>query len=237
MNGQAKKMTVLVVDDYYIICNLLKSYLRDQLIEVITCSNGVEGVKKAYEVKPDLIFLDLFMPDLDGIKMLQVIRSIEQLKKTPVIVISANTNRTNVLNAIEAGADRVISKPLKKEIILKNLSELLGIDLLPAENKIEIETVEDAELIKQLQKDFLDFFNSRKTEFETALINRNGNSLRKFIHDMKGIGGAIGYPELTSISADIQDDLLVKETDWDIIKLKCGKIMCIVGEIENRLNG
>jgi CheY-like chemotaxis protein len=177
------------------------------------------------------------MPDLDGIKMLQVIRNVEQLKKTPVIVISANTNRTNVINAIEAGADRVISKPLKKEIILKNLSELLGIDLLPAENKIELETVEDAELIKQLQKDFLAFFNSRKTEFETALINRNSNSLRKFIHDMKGIGGAIGYPELTSISADIQDDLLVKENDWDIIKLKCGKIMCIVGEIENRLNG
>ncbi|MGE5860580.1 MAG: hypothetical protein ACM34J_08485, partial [Ignavibacteria bacterium] len=125
----------------------------------------------------------------------------------------------------------------KKEIILKNLSELLGIDLLPAENKIEIETVEGAELIKQLQKDFLDFFNSRKTEFETALINKNGNSLQKFIHDMKGIGGAIGYPELTSISADIQDDLLVKENDWDFIKIKCGKILSIVEEIKKALNG
>jgi CheY-like chemotaxis protein len=237
MNGQAKRMTVLVVDDYFIICSLLKSYLKDHLIDVITCSNGVEGVKKAYEVKPDLIFLDLFMPDLDGIKMLHVIRSIEQLKKTPVIVISANTNRTNVLSAIEAGADRVISKPLKKEIILKNLSELLGIDLLPAENKIVIKTIEDTELIKQLQKDFLDFFNSRKTEFEAALINRSGNSLRKFIHDMKGIGGAIGYPELTSISAEVQDDLLVKDTDWEFIKIKCGKILSIVDEIENALNG
>jgi HPt (histidine-containing phosphotransfer) domain-containing protein len=88
-----------------------------------------------------------------------------------------------------------------------------------------------------LQKDFLDFFNSRKTEFETALINKNGNSLRKFIHDMKGIGGAIGYPELTSISADIQDDLLVKETDWDFIKIKCGKILSIVEKIEKALNG
>lgn len=237
MNGQPKRMTVLVVDDYYIICNLLKSYLRDHLIEVITCSNGVEGVKKAYEVKPDLIFLDLFMPDLDGIKMLHVIRSIEQLKKTPVIVISANTNRTNVLSAIEAGADRVISKPLKKELILKNLSELLGIELVPAENKIEIQTVEDAELTKELQKNFLNLFNSRKTEFETALINRSGNSLRKFIHDMKGIGGAIGYPELTSISAEVQDDLLVKDTDWECIKIKCGKILSIVDEIENALNG
>ena len=237
MSESDPKIKVLVVDDYYIICNLLKTYLRDYQIEVITCSNGVEGIKIAYEAKPNLIFLDLLMPDLDGIKMLHVIRSIEQLKKTPVIVISANTNRSNVLNAIEAGADRVISKPLKKEIILRNLNELLGIQFSAPENKSEIQTVEDAELVKQLRQDFLEFFNSRKTEFESALISRSSNSLRKIIHDMKGIGGAIGYPELTEISSEIQDDLLVKETDWEFIKLKCGKIMYIVNEIQNRVNG
>ena len=237
MNVQVNRMTVLVVDDYYIICNMLKSYLRHHPIDVITCSNGTEGLKKAFEAIPDLIFLDLFLPDLDGIKMLHAIRSIEQLKKTPVVVISANTNRTNVLSAIEAGADRVISKPLKKEIILKNVSELLGIEFLPEVSKSEIKTVEDAELTKELQKDFLDFFNSRKNEFKTALINRSGNLLRKFIHDMKGIGRTIGYPELTSISAEIQDDLLVKETDWEFIKIKCGKILSIVDEIENAMNG
>ncbi len=238
MNTRTEKLTVLVVDDYYVICTLLKNFLSEYQFDVITCSNGVEGIKKAYQVKPDLIFLDLLMPDLDGIKMLHVIRSIEQLKTIPVIVVSANTNRTNVLSAIEAGADRVLSKPLRKEIILKNVKELLGIEILKADEN-EVKNIDDYEMIKELRHDFLTFFNSRRNEFVAALDKRSSDSLKRIIHDLKGTGSAIGYPQLTSISAEIQDDLLAREPDWNFIKLKCGKILSIVSEIENgnRPNG
>ena len=63
---------ILVIDDSVLIQKALRSFLEELDIEVITCNNGLEGIQYAIETKPRLIFLDLLMPNLDGIKMLQV---------------------------------------------------------------------------------------------------------------------------------------------------------------------
>ncbi|MBZ0199566.1 MAG: response regulator, partial [Ignavibacteriaceae bacterium] len=118
-----KKITVLVVDDSDIIRNSLRNFFQDYNFEVITCHDGLEGIQKTKEHRPSLIFLDLMMPNFDGVKMLQVIKVLDELKNIPVIVISANTNRSNVLASIEAGAERVISKPLQKDVIIKHVNE------------------------------------------------------------------------------------------------------------------
>jgi CheY-like chemotaxis protein len=232
MNNAPENKTVLVVDDYFVVCNLLKRYLSEYRFNVITCSNGADGIKTAVKVKPDLIFLDLLMPDIDGIKMLNVVRSTELLKPVPVVVISANTNRTNVLSAIEAGADRVISKPLRKEIILKTVRELLGVDLnIPGEMKIS--SLDDFNMVQELRRDFIAYFKSKKNEFFSALEGKSRDSLKGIIHNIKGVGVTIGCPQLTSISTELQDDLLNQEVDWTYIKVKCGKILSLVSEIEN----
>ncbi len=130
MENPKQKINILVVDDSDIIRNSLRNFFSEYHLDVITCLNGLEGIQKAIEHKPCLIILDLLMPNFDGIKMLQVIKVIDDLKKIPVIVISGNTNRSNVLASLEAGADRVISKPLQKEVIIKNINEVLVANFL-----------------------------------------------------------------------------------------------------------
>ena len=98
------KQTILVVDDSEVIRRSLKNFFSDYNFEVITCSDGFEGIQAAAEYKPAIIFLDLMMPNFDGVKMLQVLKVLDGLKSIPVIIISGNTNRTNVLSVIEAGA-------------------------------------------------------------------------------------------------------------------------------------
>ena len=115
---------ILVIDDSVLIQKALRSFLEELDIEVITCNNGLEGIQYAIETKPRLIFLDLLMPNLDGIKMLQVKQILPEIKNIPVVIISANTNKQNVISAIELGAVKVISKPLQKEIIIKTLKEI-----------------------------------------------------------------------------------------------------------------
>ncbi len=145
MRNPGENKLILIVDDSPVIRTSLKEYFSGYDIDIVTCSDGLEGIKKAVETIPDLIFLDILMPNLDGLKMLQVIKVIENVKQVPVIVISGNTNRTNVISAIEAGADSVISKPISKENLFRKINELLGPGFLESakslhggrQNKIE----------------------------------------------------------------------------------------------------
>ena len=229
-----ENLTVLVVDDSDIIRYSLKNFFQDYNLEVVTCLDGLEGIQKASEYKPCLIFLDLMMPNFDGVKMLQVIRVMDTLKETPVIVISGNTNKRNVLAAIEAGADRVISKPLHKDIILKHINELLGPNFLARRKKSAVFSDNDnKEIVNHLRKFFLNTFPAKKTEIISSLENKDKDLLKSIVHEMKGTGGAIGYPDLSAIAGEIENKLESNKIDWSYIKIKCEQIFSIVGQIEN----
>ncbi len=234
MGNINKKITVLVVDDSDIIRNSLKNFFGEYHLDVIACLNGLEGIQKAIEHKPCLIILDLLMPNFDGIKMLQVIKIIEDLKKIPVIVISGNTNRSNVLSALEAGADRVISKPLQKDVIIKNINEVLGGNFLGQAKKQDyVPEFNEEEMLNQFRKFFVSSFPLKKNAIINALSNQNKILLKSVIHEIKGSGGTIGFPNLTKMAKDIENDLEDFTVDWDVLQLKCEDIFSIVKEIEN----
>lgn len=226
--------TVLVVDDSDIIRNSLKGFFSDYRLDVITSSDGLDGIQKVMDHKPALIFLDLLMPNFDGIKMLQVIKVIENIKNIPVIVISGNTNRTNVLAAIEAGADRVVSKPLKKEIIVKNINELLGPEFLAKAKKTgQISKYDQEVIMKKLRESFLKSFPERRTILERCLKDQNSGGLKKIAHDLKGEGGMIGDQKLSFLGGLIEDRLGDKNINWNHIKTMCNQVFAIVADMEN----
>ena len=232
--GEVKEVKILVVDDSDIIRYSLKGFFADYNFNVITCTDGLEGVQKAVETKPTLIFLDLMMPNLDGVKMLQVIKVMDDLKDIPVIVISGNTNKRNVLAAIEAGADRVISKPLKKEIIIKTIKELLGEEFLRKTKKTQtFSETDNTEILNQLRKFFVNSFSIKRDGITKAIGTQNKDLLKTIVHEIKGTGGAIGFPQLTKISCEIEEKLTARKIDWASISLQCDQIFSIVKEIEN----
>ncbi len=229
-----EKVTLLVVDDSDIIRNSLKNFFSDYNFEVVTCLDGLEGIQKAAEYKPALIFLDLLMPNLDGVKMLQVIKVLDNLKDIPVIVISGNTNRTNVLAAVEAGAERVISKPLQKEIIIKNINELLGPEfLIKAKKKKAFSQSASDEMKKQLCIMFIKNFPQKKDVIVEALEQKDHGKLKNIVHEIRGAGGTIGYPKLSLISGVVEEQLSNSVINWSHVRLMCEQIFTIVEEIKN----
>ena len=124
MDKKAKR-TILVIDDEELICQSLKTFFNDFNIDVVSCSDGLEGIQKAIEIKPCIMFLNSPMPNIDSIKMLKVFKILNDIKNIPVIIISGNTDKKNVLAAIEAGADKVITKPLQKDVIIKTVNEVM----------------------------------------------------------------------------------------------------------------
>jgi len=230
----AKKRKVLVIDDSDLILQSLISFFSGYDIEVLTATNGLDGIKIAAEHHPDIIFLDLVMPNVNGLKMLEVKKALDEIRSIPVIVISANTGRSNVVSAMELGADRIISKPIDHAMLKKYVNEILGENIFGSPKKtVKISDNETKEIKEQLLSFFLNSFPVKQKEIQEAIRSRNGARLKEILHEIKGAGGTIGYDEITEISADVEKRELDSPTDWVYAEFKCNQIFQIVNHIKN----
>ena len=102
---------ILIIDDTFDSFYLLKDFISLYAeCQVEWGKNGVEGLEKYYEMKPDIILLDLFMPILNGFQVLDEIRKNDT--ETPIVVLSAFTCTENKLEALQKGCNDFISKPI-----------------------------------------------------------------------------------------------------------------------------
>jgi len=113
---------VLVVDDEPQIRRALRTSLEAHGYEVQTASNGEEAIVAAAEAAPDLVFLDLGLPDLDGT---DVIRRVRTFSAVPVIVLSVRDRQADKVAALDAGADDYVTKPFGMEEVLARLRAAL----------------------------------------------------------------------------------------------------------------
>jgi two-component system, OmpR family, alkaline phosphatase synthesis response regulator PhoP len=116
---------VLVVDDEPDLVRILQFGLQSAGYVVESASDGQEGLKKAREVKPDIILLDLMLPKLDGYKICRLLKFDERFKQIPIIILSARTQEGDQALALEMGANRFITKPYNFSEILTHVEELL----------------------------------------------------------------------------------------------------------------
>ena len=106
------KPRVLVVDDEPDFVQLLEYNLLQQGFEVFTASNGIEALHQARRVLPDVVLLDLMLPDIDGFSVFEILRLQPSTAVTPIIVISALNGPTVNGRSIELGADCFLRKPV-----------------------------------------------------------------------------------------------------------------------------
>jgi two-component system, sensor histidine kinase and response regulator len=103
---------ILVVDDQPINVQLLKRKLEREGIRVFTATNGIEALAATAREKPDLILLDVMMPDMDGIEVCQRLQAQEDTRSIPIIFITARTNKESKLEGLGVGAVDYITKPI-----------------------------------------------------------------------------------------------------------------------------
>ena len=115
---------ILVVDDDPDIIEILTYNLSNEGYNVKSAVNGVEAIKKAKKFIPDIILLDVMMPEMDGIEACSNLREIESLSKSMIIFLSARGEDFTQIAAFDAGADDYINKPVKPKILLKKISSI-----------------------------------------------------------------------------------------------------------------
>ncbi len=128
-----KDKKILLVDDEQDILEILSYNLKKEGYQVFTANNGNEGIAKAKEILPDLILLDVMMPEKDGIETCQELRQIKELQKTLIVFLSARSEEFSQLAGYDAGANDYIVKIIKPKVLISKVNALLQLSTRVAE--------------------------------------------------------------------------------------------------------
>lgn len=157
------RLKILTVDDSKTVRIIVKKSFKGFDCEIIEAQNGVEGLAMAAKTTPDIILLDITMPVMDGVEMLTKLKSDPSLKAIPVIMLTAEAGRENVMKIAKIGVRDYIVKPFKEEVLVDKVSRV--VDLRPAgeaepkqktiEDPIDILVVDDKPaIIQQIKQGF-----------------------------------------------------------------------------------
>lgn len=123
-----KKKRILVIDDEQDIVNMLKLRLIAGGYDVLTSSDGIEGLNIARRDRPDLILLDLMLPRMDGYKICALLKKDTRYANIPIIMFTAKAQEADKQMGSEAGADAYITKPFGYQLLSDKIQELIGKD-------------------------------------------------------------------------------------------------------------
>jgi CheY-like chemotaxis protein len=118
--------TIIVVDDNPDIVNIVKTILEGKGYNVLCAYSGAELLTKLKERKPDLIILDIMMPEMDGLEVLTKLKGVPDTASIPVILLTAKVQYEDVLGGYKLGADYYITKPFTSTQLTNGINLLLG---------------------------------------------------------------------------------------------------------------
>ena len=174
------KQTILVVDDERDLLDLIEYNLKKEGFKVLKAENGEEGINKAKEHRPDLILLDIMMPKMDGLEAVEIMRKDEDLKKTPIIFLTARSDEKTEIDGLNKGGDDYITKPISTTKLVSRIKAVLRRfdDSEQTANKLEVHDLQidkDRYIVLQQGNEF----QLPRKEFELLffLASRKGRVL------------------------------------------------------------
>ncbi len=234
---------ILVVEDNEINQMIIQDLLEDQGYSVDLVWNGVEALQQLQKCQYDIIFMDMQMPEMDGLTATSEIRKQSQWQNLPIIAMTANVLQEDRDACFKAGMNDYLVKPIVVEQLHHALDRWLPqvSELLPQqnENQLKIEPQLDSAVIPasipgldshkglkllsgnvKLYRSLLEKFVAKQADsidqIKTHIANNDWDSARRTAHTLKGLAGNLGADPLRVLSADLES-LLAKQADLEIL--------------------
>ncbi len=185
MNVQ-KNPKILVVDDEERMARFIRLNLEHDGFQVIEAYRGHEAMEKLRTGLPDLVLLDIMMPDLDGFEVLKMIR---EVSKIPVIMLTAKGEEDDKVKGLELGADDYITKPFSPRELVSRVKAVLRRFEGPSEGSDDVIQVDE-----RLKIDF----GKREIWVEGKLINLRPTEYRLLYHLVQNAGWVLTYDQILS---------------------------------------
>jgi CheY-like chemotaxis protein len=117
----APHKSILIIDDQPFFVNMQQSFLKQQGFRVLAATNGADGLARAKQDKPDLILLDIEMPEMDGFAVCEKLKQDEELRHIPVVILTATEDIKLNEKAFKAGAQVTVLKSVSGERLINML--------------------------------------------------------------------------------------------------------------------
>ncbi len=179
------KHKILIVDDEEDIVDMLQYNLEKEGFEVKTACNGVECIKIASDFIPDLVLLDVMMPEMDGVETCVELRKIDSLENTIICFLTARSEDYSQIAAYDSGADDYVSKPIKPRVLVSKIGALLR------RNEIKSSSADESNIISsngiEINKEKYivtvegveHYLPKKEFELLSLLVTGNGNVFRR----------------------------------------------------------
>ncbi|WP_321418970.1 methanogen output domain 1-containing protein [uncultured Methanomethylovorans sp.] len=169
------KSKVLIIDDEPMNVELLQAYLGSEYVTV-SASDGKEALVKVSEEKPDIILLDVMMPEMNGYEVCKLIKADEVTKFLPVVMVTALSNREDRIKGVEAGADDFLIKPVDKVELTARIKSLLRIKHLHSSLQQEMDKLEMQNRVRSvLTRIIPTLFKTVPSEQKSMIIHQMTN--------------------------------------------------------------
>ena len=119
------KPSILIVDDEPMTRNLLRLMLEREGVRILEAEDGLQALDVVAQEKPDLLILDVMMPNMDGITVCERLRAQKETTVLPIILLSARTSQDAIRSGMAAGASLYLGKPVAREALIRHVRELL----------------------------------------------------------------------------------------------------------------
>ena len=120
-----KKKKILVIDDSDLMLNIIRDIIEGAGYDVVTASSGKEGLELVRKEKPDLVLLDVIMPEMNGFEVCEILRNDDSNNLLPIIILTAKSKDEDKLRGLELGADDYITKPFNPRELISRVNNTL----------------------------------------------------------------------------------------------------------------
>ena len=124
--GETNRKRILIVEDHDLSVMLLNDFLEVHGYEILKTGQGLEAIKLAQDAKPDLILMDIQLPDLSGLDVTRLLKQDDQTKCIPVIAVTAFAMLGDKAKALESGCDAYIAKPVIVDNLVRTVDSFLS---------------------------------------------------------------------------------------------------------------
>jgi PAS domain S-box-containing protein len=226
-----KVPVILLVDDNMVNRQVAGEILKKSGCEVELAVNGQDAINKSQKRHYDVIFMDIQMPDMDGVTATKKIKELGIKELAPIVAMTAYSMKEDKERFIKSGLDDYISKPIKATELLNKIRNILNIHR--EDTTIEYQTVEkevsiiNQDIVDQLKKYggeemvmnvFTDFENETTEQIASCILSLNDGNYENILinlHTLKGNAGTLGIEQVSNLTIDIEAKLKEKKKLYD----------------------
>ncbi|NJN26588.1 MAG: response regulator, partial [Cyclobacteriaceae bacterium] len=214
---------VLLVDDNMVNRQVAGEILKKSGCDVDVAVNGQDAINKAKKGSYDIIFMDIQMPDMDGVTATKKIKELGLKELAPIVAMTAYSMKEDKERFIKSGLDDYISKPIKASELLNKIRSLMNIEKGEKEVEIDVAPVQvsviNQEVVAQLKKYggeemvmnvFNDFENEGQEQIDSCILSLEDGNYENILinlHTLKGNAGTLGIEKVSNLTIQIEGRL------------------------------